>query len=208
MRPAPSIFLVAAAAAADFRSSRRRALPRPSAPTAPTFRCPSCTTRGCWGVRTTKPSSTASTVGSTVRAAGFFPVLAHARRGRACPRADRVSSPLVSHSYFWFAHEEGLFRPNTSTQAGIRCVVVLPFGLLASPFIFDGRTRSALRPFRSVPCDYEANNKVGFTTVVADEIEDIGFQGVVDRILERVGDNPVCAPRFVSLRPRPTRSRH
>lgn len=40
-------------------------------------------------------------------------------------------------------------------------------------------------------CDEETDRKVGFTTIVADEIEDYGWKGVVERIKDRVGDSPV-----------------
>lgn len=40
-------------------------------------------------------------------------------------------------------------------------------------------------------CDEETDHKVGFKTIVADEIEDYGWKGVVERIRERVGDTPV-----------------
>ncbi len=69
--------------------------------------------------------------------------------------------PLTHGDYFYFAHQEGLLA-NNSIHAGIR-----------------------------VPYDNETDKRVGFEVVGADEIEDIGYGGVIDRILERVGDSPV-----------------
>ncbi|OCH89089.1 agmatinase [Obba rivulosa] len=78
----------------------------------------------------------------------------------------------VSHgSYFWYAAQEGLLAPNNSNiHAGIR-------GALSSWEDYDN--------------DYE----VGFVISHADELEEIGWKGVVQKIRETVGDNPV----YISL---------
>jgi len=78
----------------------------------------------------------------------------------------------VSHgSYFWYAANEGLLAPNNSNiHVGIR---------------------GALNSWEDYDNDYE----VGFVISHADEIEDIGWKGVVQKIKETVGDNPV----YISL---------
>ena len=40
-------------------------------------------------------------------------------------------------------------------------------------------------------CDLPSDILTNFTTVLADEIEDIGWKGVIKRIRDRVGDTPV-----------------
>ena len=37
----------------------------------------------------------------------------------------------------------------------------------------------------------ESDLEAHFSTILADEIEDIGYRGVIKRIMERVGTNPV-----------------
>jgi len=39
--------------------------------------------------------------------------------------------------------------------------------------------------------DYQNDREVGFIISHADEIEDVGYKGIVDKIREVVGDNPV-----------------
>jgi len=74
----------------------------------------------------------------------------------------------VSHgSYFWYAHNEGLLAPNNSNiHVGIR-------GALSS---WD---------------DYENDYEVGFVISHADDLEEVGWRGVVKKIRDTVGDNPV-----------------
>jgi len=78
----------------------------------------------------------------------------------------------VSHgNYFWYAHKEGILGPNnTNIHVGIR---------------------GALNSWE----DYENDYEVGFVISHADEIEDIGWKGVVQKIRDTVGDNPV----YISL---------
>ncbi|EPT03647.1 hypothetical protein FOMPIDRAFT_1158428 [Fomitopsis schrenkii] len=74
----------------------------------------------------------------------------------------------VSHgSYFYYAHKEGLLAPdNKNIHVGIRS----PMGSWK---------------------DYENDYEVGFVISHADEMEEIGWRGVVKKIRETVGDNPV-----------------
>ncbi|KAK7689088.1 hypothetical protein QCA50_007779 [Cerrena zonata] len=74
----------------------------------------------------------------------------------------------VSHgNYFYYAHKEGLLGPdNSNIHVGIR-------GALNS---WD---------------DYDDDYEVGFIISHADELEDIGWKGVVQKIRDTVGDNPV-----------------
>mgnify|MGYP001593557341 CR=1 FL=1 len=84
--------------------------------------------------------------------------------------------------YFYWAWQEGLLR-NTSIHAGS-----VPFALACEfRLLYNGAPRRRIR----VPCDDETDNRVGFNTVTADEIEDIGYRGVIKRIRDRVGDSPV-----------------
>ncbi|OSX64827.1 hypothetical protein POSPLADRAFT_1134059 [Postia placenta MAD-698-R-SB12] len=75
--------------------------------------------------------------------------------------------PVTHGSYFWYAHNEGLLAPNNSNiHVGIR-------GAINS---WD---------------DYDNDYEVGFVISHADELEEVGWKGVVKRIRETVGDNPV-----------------
>lgn len=75
--------------------------------------------------------------------------------------------PVTHGSYFWYAANEGLLAPNNSNiHVGIR-------GALSS---WD---------------DYDNDHEVGFVISHADELEEIGWKGVVKRIRDTVGDNPV-----------------
>ncbi|PCH36264.1 Arginase/deacetylase [Wolfiporia cocos MD-104 SS10] len=75
--------------------------------------------------------------------------------------------PVTHDNYFWHAHEEGLLAPNNSNiHVGIR---------------------GALDSWK----DYEDDFEAGFVISHADEIEDIGYQEIVTKIRDTVGDNPV-----------------
>ncbi|EKM55971.1 uncharacterized protein PHACADRAFT_256966 [Phanerochaete carnosa HHB-10118-sp] len=74
----------------------------------------------------------------------------------------------VSHgSYFYYAYQEGLMAANQSNiHVGIR---------------------NALHGWE----DEENDAEVGFQISYAEDIEEVGYQGIVDRIKEVVGENPV-----------------
>ncbi|KZT11598.1 agmatinase [Laetiporus sulphureus 93-53] len=74
----------------------------------------------------------------------------------------------VSHgSYFWYAHNESLLAPNNANiHVGIR---------------------NSLHSWE----DYDNDHEVGFVISHADELEEIGWKGVVKQIRDTVGDNPV-----------------
>ncbi|EPQ54906.1 Arginase/deacetylase [Gloeophyllum trabeum ATCC 11539] len=75
--------------------------------------------------------------------------------------------PVTHGSYFYYAYKEGLLAPNNSNiHVGIR-------GALGS---WD---------------DYKNDWEVGFHISHAEDIEEVGYQGIVDKIREVVGDNPV-----------------
>ncbi|KAJ3557917.1 hypothetical protein NM688_g1211 [Phlebia brevispora] len=75
--------------------------------------------------------------------------------------------PVTHGSYFWYAHKEGLLAPNNSNiHVGIR---------------------NALGSWEDEENDY----KVGFVISYAEDIEEIGWRGIVKRIRDIVGDNPV-----------------
>ncbi|KDQ51550.1 hypothetical protein JAAARDRAFT_163488 [Jaapia argillacea MUCL 33604] len=79
--------------------------------------------------------------------------------------------PVTHGSYFWYAHNEGLLAPNTSNiHVGIR---------------------GAINDWG----DYENDREVGFVISHAEDIEEVGYKGIVKRIREVVGDNPV----YISL---------
>lgn len=75
--------------------------------------------------------------------------------------------PVTHGSYFWYAAQEGLLAPNNSNiHVGIR---------------------NALQTWG----DYENDYEVGFIISHAEDIEEVGWRGIVKRIREVVGDNPV-----------------
>ncbi|EIN09871.1 Arginase/deacetylase [Punctularia strigosozonata HHB-11173 SS5] len=75
--------------------------------------------------------------------------------------------PVTHGSYFWYAAQEGLLAPNNSNiHVGIR-------GALGS---WD---------------DYENDWEVGFHISHAEDIEEVGYKGIVQKIRDVVGDNPV-----------------
>ena len=74
----------------------------------------------------------------------------------------------VNHgTYFYHAAMEGLLRNDSNIHAGIRTTL-------------------------SGPSDYENDGYCGFEIVEAREVDTIGTQGIIDRIIKRVGTtNPV-----------------
>lgn len=72
-------------------------------------------------------------------------------------------------SMFWLASQEGLIQNGSSAHAGLR-----------TRLSGDGWA------------DFEDDDRQGFLRIAADEIDDFGIAGVVERILERVGvERPV-----------------
>lgn len=69
---------------------------------------------------------------------------------------------------FWMASKEGLINNGTSIHAGLR-------------------TRLSGTDYY----DYEEDNRVGFTFIEAQEIDEIGVNGIVERIKQVVGDTLV-----------------
>lgn len=86
------------------------------------------------------------------------------------PGARSKQSQLTHGSFFAFAAEENLMKPNSSIHGGIR-------------------TRLINRD------DYADDEEAGFEIIHTADIDDIGAAGVVKRIHERVKDLPV----YVSL---------
>ncbi|KZT18034.1 Arginase/deacetylase [Neolentinus lepideus HHB14362 ss-1] len=79
--------------------------------------------------------------------------------------------PVTHGSYFYYAHKEGLLAPNNANiHVGIR---------------------SALDSWDNYKNDWE----VGFVISHAEDVEEVGWQGIVEKIREVVGDNPV----YISL---------
>lgn len=78
-----------------------------------------------------------------------------------------VAVALTRCADFWHAAQQGLIAPNgTSIHAGIRTTL-------------------------SGPEDYDVDAECGFHIVEAVEIDEIGTQGIIDRIKATVGDRPV-----------------
>lgn len=84
------------------------------------------------------------------------------KRVPAPPKPD----PVTHGSYFFVANEEGLMIKDTNIHAGIR---------------------------QKMPGESSMKNDldVGFVVVSAEDIDDIGVNGVIKRIRDRVGNNPV-----------------
>lgn len=74
--------------------------------------------------------------------------------------------PYTHGSPFWHAVREGLIDPARSIQVGLR----------GSLFAQD---------------DYEVTRELGIETILAADVDELGFAGVVERIRRRVGDQPV-----------------
>ncbi|THG98722.1 hypothetical protein EW026_g3525 [Hermanssonia centrifuga] len=79
--------------------------------------------------------------------------------------------PVTHGSYFWYAHNEGLLASNNSN---------IHVGIRNSLHSWD---------------DEEDDYKVGFVISYAEDIEEVGWKGIVQRIRDAVGDNPV----YISL---------
>ena len=87
------------------------------------------------------------------------------------PDAPPEKLPLTHGSQLWLAAKEGLLS-NTSLHVGIR-------------------TR-----LESLD-DYREDRELGFEIIHADEIEDIGYKGVAQKIKDRVGDSAVYSSSSV-----------
>ncbi|KAF8578771.1 Arginase/deacetylase [Ramaria rubella] len=81
------------------------------------------------------------------------------------PRLPGERIPVNHGTYFWFAHREGLLANNTNIHIGIR----------------DDADEG----------DLATDLECGFTISYAEEIEDVGYRGIVKAIRDRVGDTPV-----------------
>ncbi|KAI0956780.1 hypothetical protein AcW1_005378 [Taiwanofungus camphoratus] len=89
------------------------------------------------------------------------------RRIEGGPWLPDEELPITHDNYFWHAFNEGLIAPNSSNiHIGIR---------------------GALDSWE----DYDNDREVGFIISHADEIEEIGWKGVVKKIRDTVGGNPV-----------------
>lgn len=73
----------------------------------------------------------------------------------------------INHgTYFFHAAQEGLLSNHSNIHAGIRTTL-------------------------SGPSDYDNDGYCGFEIVEAREVDKIGTDGIIKKILERVGDGPV-----------------
>jgi agmatinase len=93
----------------------------------------------------------------------------------------------VTHgSYFWYAAKEGLLAPNQSNIVRRFLLIFLTILLIMSRAQHVG-IRNAIGSWD----DYKNDAKVGFVISHAEDIEEIGWRGIVKKIREVVGDNPV-----------------
>ncbi|BFZ65497.1 hypothetical protein YB2330_006670 [Saitoella coloradoensis] len=80
---------------------------------------------------------------------------------------SKSKTASINHgTYFWHAAQEGLLANHTNIHAGIRTTL-------------------------SGPSDYENDGYCGFEIVEAREIDKIGTDGIIKKIRDRVGNNPV-----------------
>ncbi|KAI8099164.1 arginase family protein [Halteromyces radiatus] len=83
------------------------------------------------------------------------------------PFSYKGHGPNLNHgTYFYFAAKEGLMSKNQNIHVGIRSKVFTPH-------------------------DYKDDHKLGFQLIEANEIDEIGTKGIIDRIKKVVGDNYV-----------------
>ncbi len=95
--------------------------------------------------------------------------------------------PVTHGSYFWYAHEEGLLASdNANIVSPLSCP---PLRILIPSSYYEKHVgiRNALHSWDDEKDDYEA----GFVISYADDIEEGGWQGIVKKIRDTVGDNPV-----------------
>ncbi|KAK7008418.1 Ureohydrolase, partial [Favolaschia claudopus] len=87
----------------------------------------------------------------------------------------------INHgTYFSWASQEGLIKNGSS--------VSFLFHDFASPFHF---IHGAIRTTLSGPEDYDNDDESGFQRIEAREIDTIGTDGIIKKICDTVGDNPV-----------------
>jgi agmatinase len=86
-----------------------------------------------------------------------------AQWGGGINKYDEITHGTLLH----FAHEEGLLKNDTGIHVGTRAV------------LFDQTE------------DLRHDAECGFQSIMATDIDDFGIKAIVQRIKERVGDNPV-----------------
>lgn len=84
-----------------------------------------------------------------------------------------AQSDFTHGTMFWIASNEGLILNGSSAHAGLR-----------TRLSGDGWE------------DFEDDERQGFLRITADEIDEIGTKGIIDRILERIGTE---VPVYLSL---------
>jgi agmatinase len=96
----------------------------------------------------------------------------------------------VTHgSYFWYAHKEGLLAANQSNI--VRALSGDRIYFLTHATLQHVGIRNALSSWEDLDNDAE----VGFVISYAEDVEEVGWKGIVKRIREIVGDNSV----YISL---------
>ena len=103
----------------------------------------------------------------------------------------------VSHgSYFYYAWQEGLLAPNNSNIVShYPCQTILCFLNECSHGQHVG-IRGAINSWQ----DYEDDYEFGWVISHAWDAEDLGWEGVVKKIRDTVGDNPVYSTPLSVLR--------
>ncbi|GJD04015.1 agmatinase [Colletotrichum higginsianum] len=86
----------------------------------------------------------------------------HTIMGGGVNKYDKITHGTLLH----FAHEEGLLKNDSSIHVGVRAL------------LFDETE------------DLRHDAECGFQTVMAADMDSVGVAAIVERIVERVGDNP------------------
>jgi agmatinase len=99
---------------------------------------------------------------------------------------------IVTHgTMFWTAMKEGLITKENSIHAGIRCKLQV----CDSAFLVFIRGK---RYVHQGSKEIERDERVGFSMITTDDIDQLGADGIVEAIKKRVGDKPVYL-RYESL---------
>ena len=101
----------------------------------------------------------------------------------------------VSHgSYFYYAWQEGLLAPNNSNIVSHHSCQTVPCFLNERSRVQHVGIRGAINSWEDYDDDYE----FGWVISHAWDAEDMGWQGIVKKIRETVGDNPVYSEPHAS----------
>lgn len=95
-------------------------------------------------------------------------------------------SAITHGTFFWHASREGCISKGTSVHGGLRTKLFVSTQadetFLESLFLIEKQIKSSK--------DYEIDQDVGFTLIEAQEIDEIGMDGVISKVRATVGDTP------------------